>query len=160
MEASVTKAMNEQINFEMSSAYLYLNMSLAMHEKNYKGYASWLFKQYMEELAHAAEFIEFMQKRDATVTLADIPVTPVSVSDPLEAANAVLAHERKVTQAIYQLHDTAKNANDYATEIFLHSFISEQIQEEDVAQDIIDKFTFASDSTGARMSVDRELGTR
>ena len=160
MTDQVKNAFNEQINFEMTSAYLYLAMSINMHSKNYKGYANWLLKQHSEELEHAADFIDFMQKRDIDVVLKDIEMINVDYEKPLEVAYAVLEHERKVTERIYALHDTAKKAGDYASEIFLHSYISEQIQEEDSAQDIIDKFLFAGESKSAQYSVDRELAAR
>lgn len=160
MDKTVQKAFNDQINFEMSSAYLYLAMSISMHSKNYKGYANWLLKQHSEELEHASDFIEFMQKRDVDVVLQDIKTSKVNFSTPLDAAKEVLAHEQKVTKKIHALHDIAKKAGDYASEIFLHSYISEQIQEEDSAQDIIDKFEFAGNSKSAQYAVDRELASR
>lgn len=160
MKNSVQKAFNEQINFEMSSAYLYLGMSINMHAKNYKGYANWLLKQYQEELEHALDFISFMQKRDVEVELLDIEATNTDFTAPIDVAKAVLDHEKKVTKSIYALHDAAKKEGDYASEIFLHSYISEQIGEEDSAQDIIDKFTFAGESKAAQYSVDKELGQR
>lgn len=160
MEQEVLNEFDEQINFEINSAYLYLAMSIKMHDLNYKGYASWLKKQYYEELEHADEFIQFMQKRDAVPKLKAVTETEVVAENPLDIAKAVLAHEKKVTAAIYKLHDTAKKSGDYASEIFLHSFISEQIQEEDSAQDIIDKFTFAGNSKAAQYAVDKELGAR
>lgn len=68
-----------------------------------------------------------------------------------------MEHEKKVTESIYRLHDIAKKNDDYATEIFMHKYINEQIEEEDLAQTIIDKFLFAGDSTAAKYAVDKEL---
>ena len=95
-------------------------MSIKMHELNYKGYGSWLKKQYEEELEHVDEFIEFVQKRDAMPTLRTINVTLVNQETPLDIAEAVLEHEKKVTASIYKMHDVAKKNGDYASEIFLH----------------------------------------
>lgn len=160
MNNEVLKAMEEQINYEMYSGYVYLKLSLLMEKLNYKGYAYWLKSQYKEEFEHAEDFISFLQKRDSTPELSNIAVEDLSFDTPMQVAEFVLGHEQKVTNRIYQLHDIAKKNNDYATEIFLHSFISEQIQEENVAQDIVDKFTFAGDSTAACYAVDRELGCK
>ncbi len=160
MKDNVLKVFNEQINFELSSAYLYLGLSLKMEELNYKGYSNWLYKQYQEELEHAGEFIRFAQKRGVTVSLADILAPTFDVDNPLTVAKMVLSHEQKVTSAIYKLHDVAKTYDDYATEIFLHSFINEQIEEEDTARDIVDKFTFAGDNQSTRYTIDRELAGR
>lgn len=156
----LVKALNEHINLEMYSGYLYLAMSIKTHEENYKGYSSWLFKQYQEEFEHSHDFIHFMQQRDMAVELKSVQVEPIKETDPLKIAKLVLEHERNVTKSIYKLHDLAKQENDYATEIFMHKYINEQIQEEDTAQDIIDKFTFAGESTSAKYSIDKELGGR
>lgn len=160
MSEKIATALGEHINFEISSAYLYLAMSIKMHDANYKGYSNWLFKQYTEELSHAADFINYAQKRDFCIELGAIEKPVVTTADPSEIAKLVLAHEQKVTKAIYELHDLVKKDNDYATEIFLHKYIEEQIEEEDNAKNIIDKFTFAGESTAARYAVDKELNAR
>ena len=157
MDANVIKAMNEQINLEMYSGYLYLSLSIQMEKMNYKGYSKWLLEHYDEEFCHAKDFIAYLQKRDISATLLDIKAEEVNYEDLLEVAKAVLAHEKKVTQKIYELHDIAKKHDDYATEVFMHDYINEQIEEEDLAQTIIDKFTFAGDSTSAKYAVDREF---
>lgn len=157
VNSAVAEAMNEQINLEMYSGYLYLALSLVMEEENYKGYSAWLSKHYMEELAHAQDFIKFMQKRNIPVKLKDIKVVEIAEKDPLEIAKLVYAHEQKVTASIYKLHDVAKKNDDYATEIFLHSYIAEQIEEEDLTESIIDKFTFAHGNQAAMYAVDKEV---
>ena len=126
---------------------------------NYKGYYQWLSDHYFEELRHAQDFILYLQKRNVSAELQDIKVEKVTFLEPLEVAKAVLEHEKKVTQSIYKLHDLCKKYNDYATEIFLHGYINEQIEEEDIALGVIDKFTFAGDSTAAKYAVDREFVT-
>lgn len=156
----VIKELNDQINFEQYSGFIYLSLSLAMEQANYKGYASWLNDHYKEELDHAQQFIDFMHKRDLTPALNHIKVERFDVKNPLEVAKIVLEHEKKVTERIYQIHDVAKQEHDYATEIFMHQFIQEQIEEEATAREIVDLFTLADDSIGARMQVDRELARR
>lgn len=110
MENTVIVALNEQINFELYSGYIYLQLSLAMEKKNYKGYSNWLKKHYHEELRHAEDFIEFMLKRGVTPTLKTIEVKDFDVSEPIEVANIVFDHEKKVTNRIYELHDVAKKS--------------------------------------------------
>lgn len=157
MTQELVKAMNEQIRLEMYSGYLYLALSVKMEKENFKGYASWLAKHYMEELSHGLDFMKFMQKRDMEIELLDIKAEEITEANPLEIAKMVLAHEQKVTQSIYNLHDLAKKCDDYATEIFMHSYITEQIEEEEVARDIIDKFTFADGNKAALYAVDKEV---
>lgn len=157
MDKKVIDAVNDQINLELYSAYIYLAYSVAMERANYKGYAEWLMKHGKEEIGHGMDFLEFLQKRDESATLMDIKAENVKETEPLEVANAILAHEKKVTASIYKLHDVSKQAGDYATEIFTHGYINEQIEEEDLALNIVDKFTFAGRDTSAKYSVDQEL---
>lgn len=157
MDKKVIKEMNQHINLEFYSGYLYMALSIQMEKMNYKGYSKWLKDHFHEEICHAQDFIEFMQKRDVSAELLDIKSESFDLTDPLEVAKLVLEHERKVTASIYKLHDIVKEYKDYATEIFLHKYIDEQIEEEDLAQTIIDKFTFAGDSTSAKYAVDREF---
>lgn len=159
MEQKVMEALNEQINFELYSGYLYLGLSLAMEDKNYKGYAKWLAEHYEEELSHAKDFIDFMHKRGVKPTLHQIEMADANYTEPLEVAKAVLEHEQKVSQRIYKIHDLAKQADDYATEIFMHQYIAEQTEEEDLTREIVDQFTLAGDNISARMIIDRELGS-
>lgn len=158
MDQKVIDALNEQINFELYSGFIYLGLSLKMEEKNYKGYAKWLAKHYEEELAHAKEFIDYMHKRGVKPTLHNIEMADTNFEEPLEVAQLVLEHEQKVTQRIYKIHDLAKQANDYATEIFMHKFVEEQTEEENITREIVDQFTLARDAIAARMIIDRELG--
>lgn len=160
MEKNVIKALNDQINFEQYSGFIYLALALRMDELNFKGYSKWLRSHYEEELHHANAFIDFMQKRDGKVELSDIKMEQMDVNSPLEAAKIILAHEEKVTARIYNIHDIAKKELDYATEIFMHQFIEEQIEEEATARDIVDSFVLASDAISAQVVIDRELGSR
>lgn len=160
MDKKVVEALNEQINFELYSAYLYLGLSLAMEEQNYKGYSAWLSEHHEEEIAHAKDFISYMHKRGVKPTLHNIEMAEANQTDPLDVAKAVLEHEQKVSQRIYKIHDLAKQADDYATEIFMHQYIVEQTEEENLTREIVDQFTLACDNISARMIIDRELGSK
>lgn len=160
MKQELLKKFNEQINFEMTSAYLYLEMSLHMDDANFKGYSNWLFLQYKEEFDHAEQFIDYLQKRGIRPELQVIEKPSLSAKTPLEIAKAVLEHEKKVSSAIYELHDIARDTKDYSAELFLHGFIEEQTEEEENALDIIDRFTFAADDIATQFAVDCQLGQR
>lgn len=158
MEKTVFDAMNEHINYEFYSGYIYLSLAIQMEKKNYKGFAKWLVKHYEEELRHAKDFIDFMIKRDQSPVLLDIKMENFEdISEPLEVAKKIYSHEQSVTQTIYKLHDMAKKADDYATEIFMHKYIAEQTEEEDITKNIVDMFTLAGDDIGARVQMDRHL---
>ena len=130
----MAKAMSEHAVFEMYSGYIYLQASLAMEKENYKGYSKWLFDHYKEEFTHAEDFIAFLQKRDITPQLSDIKYEAVNLKTPLEVAKLILEHEQKVTARISALLKQARELGDYASEVFLHSYINEQIEEEDIAK--------------------------
>lgn len=161
MDKTVFDAMNEHINYEFYSGYIYLGLAFQMEKKNYKGFAKWLEKHYEEELSHARDFINFMIKRDQSPVLLDIKMENFDdVCEPLEVAKKIYEHEKKVTATIYKLHDLAKKADDYATEIFMHKYIAEQTEEEDITKNIVDMFTLAGDDMGARVQMDRMLGRK
>ena len=101
-----------------------------------------------------------MHKRGVKPTLHQIEIADAKQTEPLQVAKAVLEHEQKVSQRIYKIHDLAKQADDYATEIFMHQFIAEQTEEEDITREIVDQFTLAHDNISARMIIDRELGCK
>lgn len=154
MLPEMAKAMSEHAVFEMYSGYIYLQASLAMEKENYKGYSKWLFDHYKEEFTHAEDFIAFLQKRDVTPQLSDIKYEAVNLKTPLEVAKLILEHEKQVTARISALLKQARELGDYASEVFLHSYIDEQIEEEDIAKNNFDLFTLAGDNISAKLSVD------
>lgn len=160
MNSKIVKALNEQINFEFESAYLYLAMSIGMKEAKYPGFGAWLDKQYQEELEHAHKLIAFVEECDENVVLENIAIPTGSYVDPLAVAKAVLAHEQHVTKRIHAIYAIAFEEKDFASHNFLSWFITEQVEEEANARNIIDLFTFAGDSRATQMLVDSKLGGR
>lgn len=157
MTEKMVQAFNDQIEFEFSSAYIYLAMSVAMKEAKYPGYAAWLKKHHLEELEHAHKLIAYLQDRDEKVVLRAIPVTEWKGQDPLEVAKAVLAHEQNVTAKIHSLYEEAFLQKDWSTHQFVGWFVAEQVEEEAIARDVIDMFTFAGTDRASQMLVDAKL---
>lgn len=156
----IQDALNEQINAEMWSAYLYLSMSMNFEAEGRPGIANWFYIQYKEELAHARIFMNYINQRGGRVTLKAIDTVPTSWESPLEAFKATLEHERKVTALINELFAMAEAEHDYATRDRLAWFVSEQVEEEDNARTLIDKFSLiGNDGMGIYM-LDQELGAR
>ena len=160
MTNNIVKALNEQINFEFESAYLYLAMSIGMKEAKYPGFGAWLDKQYKEELEHAHKLIAFVEDCDENVVLENIAIPTGSYTDPVVVAKAVLAHEQHVTKRIHAICGLAFDEKDYATHNLLSWFVTEQVEEEANARNIIDMFTFAGDNRASQMLVDSKLGAR
>jgi ferritin len=139
-------ALNEQINAEMWSAYLYLSMAMHFEAEGRSGIANWFNVQFREELAHAEIFRNYVNSRGGRVILKAIDAVPTSWASPLEAFKETLAHEQKVTSLINNLYALAESDKDYATRGRLDWFISEQVEEEDNARKLIDRLNLIGDN--------------
>ena len=157
---TVQDAINEQINKEFYSAYLYLAMSAYFETKGYSGFASWTRKQAEEETEHAMKLYDFINERAGKVTLKVIDKPTQEFGTPLQTFEEILKHEQKVTSSINSLYEVALEQKDYATQVMLHWFIEEQVEEEANAGQMVDKLKYAGDSIGAILQLDREAGSR
>jgi len=153
-------AINKQINAEMYSAYLYLSMSGWCMNKNLVGFAQWYHVQAQEEMVHAMKFYGYIFDQGGRVKLLPIDGPPSDFPSVLEIVKKQLDHEKKVTALIIALSDLAKKEKDAATEIFLQWFITEQVEEEKNAQEIINKLEMMGDSGPALYMLDKEMGQR
>ncbi|MGQ9615601.1 MAG: ferritin [Spirochaetota bacterium] len=160
MKESVEKALNNQINAELQSAYLYLSMSAYFESINLKGFANWMRIQAQEEAGHAMRFFKFIFDRNGRVTLYSIDEPKGTWKSPLDAFENVYSHEQKVTGLINGLVDLAKKENDHATENFLQWFVGEQVEEEASALEIVEKLRFIKDSANGLLRLDSELAKR
>ena len=156
----VQDAMNQQIKHEMYSAYMYLSMSAHCESANLPGFASWLRKQAEEEMEHAMKFYDFIHERMGSVVLYGIDQPPTNFGSPTEIFEQVFAHEQKVTGLINQIYKTALEENDYSSQVFLHWFIDEQVEEENNSSQILETLKMIGDSTNGLFMVDHRLGKR
>ena len=156
----VEKAVNDQINRELYSAYLYLSMSAWCEGGNLPGAAKWLRQQAREEVGHGLKFFEFLNDRGGRVGLGAIEKPPGDFPSLLEVFEQALAHERKVTESIHALVTLANSEKDYATLPLLQYFVSEQIEEEKTASLIVEKLKRAGKDGPGLLFLDRELGER
>ena len=147
-------AINEQIKNELYSAYLYLAMSAHFEAGGYSGFASWTRAQAQEEVEHAMKFYDYLNERDGRVVLQSIEQPPVEYGSPLEVFEMILAHEKKVTALINNLYQLALQENDYATQVMLHWFINEQVEEESSAGKMVDQLKMIGDQKGALIQLD------
>ena len=156
----IEDALNEQINAEMWSAYLYLSMSLHFEHEGRTGVANWFRVQFQEEQAHALALMDFLNARDGKVVLQPIAGVPDSWDSVRDAFLATLEHERKVTSLIHNLYALAEEEKDFATRQKINTFIAEQVEEEDNVRQIIDDLTLVgTDGTGL-YQIDRQLAGR
>jgi ferritin len=157
---TVTDALNEQLKQELYSSYLYLQMAAYCDAENLPGFSKWLRIQAEEEREHAMKFYDFILDRDGKVALQALPQPPREFGSPVNLFEQVLAHEQEITSLIDQLYRRAGADGDHATQIFLEWFISEQIEEEKTADEILETLRMAGDNKAALLMVDRELGAR
>lgn len=160
LSQKMEKALNDQVNAEFYSSYLYLAMSAWFTEQNLTGMARWMSLQAQEEWAHGMKIFNFILERGGSVALGAIDEPPAEFESPLAIFEAAYAHEQKVTKLINDLADTADAENDKATGIMLQWFISEQVEEEASAEEIVEKLKLIKDSPNALFMMDSVLGRR
>ncbi len=153
-------AMNDQINAELHSAYLYLAMVAYFEDQNFTGMAHWMRLQAEEELGHAMKFFDFINERRGRVMLHPIQGVPNTWDSPLAAFEAALEHEQKVTALINALVDLAHEERDHAADSFLQWFVDEQVEEEASADAVVQKLRLAGDAPQALLFLDDQLGQR
>ncbi len=153
-------AINNQIQAEFEAAYLYLALAAHMEQLHLKGFAHWLRLQWQEETQHALKFYDYLLQRDGVVQLKELPMPVYAAETPLEIFKLVLEHEQYITRRINDLYVLSGEEHDYASQTLLQWFVSEQMEEEEAARDIIDDLRLVGDSGASLFLLDRELGQR
>ena len=157
---TIQQAINDQIKHEFFSSYLYLSMSASFETLSLPGFASWMRVQSQEEHEHAMKFFDFLNDRNGTVELQALDQPPGEFQSPLDVFEQALAHERKVTALIHRLYELALKENDYATQTLLQWFITEQVEEEKNASQIVEQLKMTGGDSTALLLLDRELAGR
>ncbi len=156
----VEEALNGQINAELYSAYLYLSMEAYFESVSLPGFATWMRVQTQEELMHIMKIYGFVNERGGRVLLKSIDQPPTEWESPLAVFEASYKHEQKVTGLINDLVNLAIEQKDHATNSFLQWFVNEQVEEEDSADQVVQKLKMIKNDPGGLFLVDRELGQR
>lgn len=152
--------MNEQINKEVFSSYLYLSMAAYFEGKNLPGFAHWMRIQETEERAHAMKFYDFLLERGGKVALQAIEAPKNEWGSTLEAAEEVVAHETMITASIYALYELALKEKDYPAQVMLQWFINEQVEEEKNAAEIVANLKMIEAHDTAVLQLDHRLSKR
>ena len=160
MNKSIEKAFNEQINAEIFSAYLYLSMAAYFDSKSLQGMSLWMKYQAQEEMTHAMKFYDFIFDRGGKVDLKEIKKPQSSWESPLNVFEEALLHEKKVTSLINDLVALSDKEKDYASKAFLQWFVTEQVEEEASASEIVDKLKLINDHPSSLFILDKELALR
>ena len=160
IKEKIQKALNQQLNAELFSSYLYLSMAAYFESINLKGFANWMRVQTQEELVHAMKFYDFIIERGGKAVLASIEGPPTEWESPLAVFEHAYQHEQKVTGLINKLVNLATAEQDHATNNFLQWFVAEQVEEEASADEVVHKIKLMGDASGGLFMLDRELAQR
>ena len=160
IKENIQEAINNQINAELFSAYLYKSMSANLHSENLTGMAAWMDLQAQEEMQHAMKFYDYLIERGGRVKLLSIDEPEYEWGSPLEIFEASYKHEQYITERINNLVDLSLKEKDHATGIMLQWFVSEQVEEEAGVDEIVQKIKMISDSKHGMYMLDKELGGR
>ncbi|HEX6972516.1 MAG TPA: ferritin [Limnochordia bacterium] len=160
IDERIQDAINEQIKVELESAYVYLAAAAYCEAIDFPGAARWMRAQSKEEASHAMRLFEYLIDRNGRVALQALPKPPFEFPSLQGVFESALEHERRVTAAIQRLYDLAAAAKDHATEVALHWFVTEQVEEEKTTEEIVARLRLiGNDGTGLHL-LDRELGER
>ena len=160
LNSAVQDAMNQQVNAELYSAYLYLSMAANFEEGNLRGMAHWMQVQAKEEASHALKFFKYIADRGGRVTLTAIAAPPAKWDSAQAVFEQVYAHECEVTSLINKLAELAGAEKDYASGVFLQWFVNEQVEEEAHASEILHQIKTMGDSKQGLFMLDRHLAQR
>lgn len=160
MSAVVHEAINRQINAELNASYTYLAMSAFCARQAFNGCARWLRLQSTEEYGHAMKLYDFLIARDGTVDLKAMPQPKQSYDSIASVFETAYAQEQEVSQQIDQLYELTFKERAFAATVELQWFLTEQVEEEKSARDIVAKFRLVGSDPASLLDLDRELGAR
>jgi ferritin len=154
------KELNDQINAELFSSYLYLSMAAYFESENWNGFAAWMKMQSGEEYSHAMKFYKYVNDVEGKVTLQAIEKPKSEWKSPQQIFEEAHKHELYITDRINKLVDLTNNEKDYATGLMLNYFVTEQVEEVATVSQIVHKFKLIGDNKTSLFLLDRELGMR
>lgn len=160
LNKKVEEALNDQLNREMYSAYLYMAMSSHCSNTGLKGFANWFMVQYHEEMFHAMKIYEYLNLQGGKAVLRALQQPPSSFESPLDMFTKTLEHEQFITKSINDLMELAITEKDHASQIFLQWYVTEQVEEESNDNEIIVQLNLIRDEPHGIMMLDRELAGR
>jgi ferritin len=160
LKKKMQEALNEQINKELWSSYLYLSMAAWFEDNNLPGFANWMRVQAQEEVSHAMKIFDYVNDRGGRVLLKPIAEVPVEWADTKTVVDETLKHERVVSESIYDLVNLAQKEKDHATNNMLQWFVEEQVEEEASVDELLNKVEMSEGKPHAILMIDKELAGR
>lgn len=160
LSAQMEERLNQHLNEEIYSSYLYLSMSAYFSAEGWEGFAHWMKLQTNEEHIHAMKIYGYLNEQGGRVKLLAVAEPRQNFKSPKEAFKQALAHEQEITKKINELVDLAIKLNDHATQIFLQWFVTEQVEEEANASQIVQSLDRIGDADSGLWMLDRKLAAR
>lgn len=160
LHAKVEQALNDQINYELMSGYIYLSMAAWLKKENLNGFAHWMRIQAQEETFHAMKMFDYVHDRDGKVVLKEVAKPQGEWKSVLEVFKHAYAHEQGVTARLCNIADVATKNKDHVTNVLMQWFINEQIEEEANAKGFADQLKMIGASTESLFRLDREAAAR
>jgi len=160
IKKTIEDALNGQLNKEFHSAYIYLGMSAYASSNGFNGCAKWFNTQYQEEVSHAMKLFRYLEEQGADIDLQDIKAINIKADNILDVFVDAFKHEQLMTQWLNELSDLAMREKDHATYNLLQWYVNEQVEEEALFSEIIDKFKMVGNDGYGLYSIDKELGDR
>ena len=156
----MNEALNQQVNEELYSAYLYLSMAAYFEDLNLAGFAHWLRCQVQEEIVHAMKIYDFVVERSGRVKLQPIKGPQADWESPSDAFAGAYKHECYISGCINKLVDLARDARDHATDAMLQWFVNEQVEEEASADTVVQKLKLVGNRGDGLFMLDQEMNQR
>ncbi|MBM7623796.1 ferritin [Sporohalobacter salinus] len=160
LSEKLLKALNDQMNFEFSSAHYYLAMAAYCDEQDFEGFAHFFWVQAEEERFHAEKFYNFINEKGERAVIDAIPKPQNDFDSLKDVFETALEHEQEVTKRIYNLMDIANEESEYSTVNFLDWFVTEQVEEEDTMEGLIKKIERLGEKGQGIFMLDKELAQR
>jgi ferritin len=160
MDKALEKLYQDQIKNEWYSAYLYISMAAWFESENLEGFANWMYKQASEEYEHGKKMFDFLIDRGVKIVLQAVAQPPADFASPLDVFEKSLEHEKKVTGLINGIADQSDKVNDHPSKVFIQWFITEQVEEEKNASQILDLLKKIPPNSAGIFQLDHRLSKR
>ena len=157
---SIEDALNTQINLEQYSSQLYVAMSAHCDSKSFRGFGHWLRVQAQEETAHAMKLVTFVLDRGGQLELKPLPAPPKDFGSIIQVFEKILEHEKSITTSINALFELSRQQKDYASEITLQWYVTEQVEEEANVGQIVEQLRAVGEKGGGIWYLDSRMGKR
>lgn len=160
LNKKIEAELNQRINDELYSWYLYMAMAAYFEAKNLPGFTNWMKLQAQEEMTHGMKNYHYLLERGGTVKLQTIEEVPHEWNSVLEVFEQAYDHEQKISAIYNEFMEVAKAEKDHACQIYIQWFINEQVEEEANVNAVVERVRMAKDSPGGLFMIDQEMGKR